>query len=151
MTTIIKDSKTWIESVPVEYAINCVEQCQEDTQNRILKFSFVQPTSRIVGTGFVQMHGIVSIPMETEGIVIVKNNLGEIPKVYLRNQKKLTYAGTLGLCGKPHFRHKNAPEFSAIYHYSATGIYRQKYDKNAPSWLKEMAIEKNASVAYFEF
>lgn len=151
-TNIIAGSKGWTEVVPDEYAIKCIEQYPSlaNERDRILKFLFVTPACRLLGAGFVQMCGIANIPMNTEGIVILKNDLSSMADVYFRNEEELTYGGPLNKCEISWATHK-PPKFSKISHYSERNIEKQKSDADAPDWLKEFAKEHSGSVAYFEF
>lgn len=149
---IIEGSKNWTNVVPDEYAIQCIEQYSSlaNERDRILKFLFVTPACRLLGSGFCQVCGIANIPMNTEGIVILKNDLSSMAGIYFRNDEELTYGGPLNKCGIPWAMHK-PPKFSKIFHYSERSIEKQKSDANAPDWLKNFAKKHSGSVAYFEF
>lgn len=151
-TKIIEGSKNWIETVPDKYAIKCIEQYQSlgDERGRILKFCFVANACGLLGAGFIQMCGIANVPMNTEGIVILKNDFSSMADIYFRNNEKLSYGGLLNKCKILKATHK-PPKFSKVYHYSERSIERQKSDADAPDWLKEFAKKHGASVAYFEF
>jgi len=151
-TDIIAGSKSWIKVVPDEYAIKCIEEYTSlsNERNRILKFLFVTPVCRFLGAGFVQMCGIANIPMNTEGIVILKNDLSLMPEIYFRNNEDFTYGGSLNNCEISLATHKQ-PKFSKSFHYSERKIEKEKSDVDAPDWLKEFAKEHSGSVAYFEF
>ena len=149
-TNIIVGSEGWTKVVPNEYAIRCIEQYPSlsDERGRILKFLFVTPACRLLGAGFIQLCGIANIPMNTEGIVILKNDISSMADIYFRNNEELTYGGPLNKCEISWATHE-PPKFSKISHYSERNIEKQKSD--APDWLKEFAKEHSGSVAYFEF
>ena len=149
---IISGSSSWIEAVPDEYAIKCVEQYPDfdDMRDRILKFSYVKPLSRFVGSGFAQFFGIVRVPMNTEGIIIMINDTSSMPDVYFRENERLYYGGILKNCEITHTVFE-IPNFRLISYYSERNIERQKSDVNAPDWLKEFAKQHRSNVAYFEF
>ena len=151
-TNIIAGSEGWTKVVPDDYAIRCIEQYPSPvkSQDRILKFIFVEPFCRFIGCGFIQLCGIANIPMNTEGIVILKNDVSLMADIYFRNDEKLTYGGPLNRCEISSATHK-PPEFSKIFHYSERNFEKQKSDVDAPDWLKEFAKEYSGSVAYFEF
>ena len=151
--SIIEGSKSWTKVVPDEYAIKCIEQYPSSVneRDRILKFLFVTPACRLFGAGFVQMCGIANIPMNTEGIVILINDLSSMADIYFRNNEELNYGGQLSKCEISCATHK-PPKFSKISHYSERNIEKQKSDSDAPDWLKEFAkVHTGSNVAYFEF
>ena len=149
---IIKGSENWVKDIPEKHAIKCVEQYKslQDERDRVLKFVYVEPICRGVGHGFVEVYGIINVPINTEGIVVVKNDFSEVADIYFREDGELTYGGPLSKCASACVAHQ-PPEFSEIFHYSERDIEREKSDENAPEWLKELARENSANVAYFEF
>ena len=151
-TKIIEGSKNWTKVVPNEHAIKCIEQYPSlaDPDDRILKFIFVTPACRKVGSGFIEKCGIATVPMNTEGIIIVKNDTSEMADIYFMNNEELTYGGPLRKCEISWATHE-PPKFHKTYHYSERNIEKQKSDADAPEWLKELAKKHRGSVAYFEF
>ena len=151
-TNIIAGSEGWTKVVPDEYAIRCIEQYPSvsDKRESVFKFLFVTPACALLGAGFIQLCGIANIPMNTEGIVILKNDLSLMADIYFRDNNELIYGGPLRKCEIPWSTHK-PPKFSRISHYSERNIEKQKSDADAPDWLKEFAKEHSGSVAYFEF
>ncbi len=146
---VIYGSKNWVDVVPDEYAIQCIEQ-SKNNQDRILKFLYVRPICRVYGAGFMQLHGIVTVPENAKGIVILIDDTSLFANTYLRIDDKLAYNGSLWKC-ELSAKQQNKPVFNKIYHYSGRKLERQKSDENAPDWLKEFAKKHSGNVAYFEF
>ena len=153
---IIEGSEKWIKRIPDEYAIGHVEAYMSpvDKGQMILKFEYVKNCCRALGTGFVKKSSMVKVPCNMgefiEGIVICQDDLSEQPGFYYKNRKALDYIGQLIKCEVFDKIYKPL-KFSKIIHYSESNIERQKLDKNAPDWLKKIAREKGANVAYFKF
>ncbi len=149
---IIKGSENWVKVIPDKHAIKCVEQYQslQDERARVLKFVYVEPVCRGFGHGFVEVYGIITVPINTEGVVVVKNDFSEVADIYFREDGELTYGGPLSKCASARVAHK-PPKFSEIFHYSERDNEREKSDEGAPDWLKKIASEHRANVAYFEF
>jgi len=148
---VIEGSENWYETIPDEYAITCVEQYRstKDERDRILKFRFVLPTHKQNITGYTEMYGIITVPADTEGIIISKNSTVGMPDVYFRNDNEISYGGRLIKTNiKPVY---NPPRFYKVYHYSARITGKQKSDNDAPSWLKRFSKLFCANIAYFEF
>ena len=149
---VIRGSEKWTKVVPDEYAIKCIEQypAVDDKRDRILKFLFLAPVCRVPGSGFTQMCGIAKVPMNTEGIVIIQDDLWMMPEIYFRQNEKLIYGGTLKKC-EICWAVYAAPKFSKISHYSEMNVGKQKSDESAPEWLKEFVKKHSGNAAYFEF
>lgn len=150
---IIEGSKEWGTRVPDEYAITPVLHAKlARSTNEYLVFSFVEPANFMkYDGGFVQKFGEVQLEPDWEEIIIIQNDITS-PASYLirrEGEEELELRGNLfklsGACSP------EKPKFAQIFHYSGRTPGAQKSDENAPEWLKDLAYDHNANVAYFKF
>ena len=151
-SNVIVGSENWTKIIPDKYAMKCSGQQlhKKNSRYRILEFEFVRPSCRLAGSGFILTHGIVKVPVNIEGIVLVTNDLYMMPDVYFRSNGNLSYAGCLAKWNVVATFHE-PPDFKKVYHFSKKVYERQKSDVDAPEWLKKLAQKNYSNVAYFEF
>ena len=72
---IIEGSQDWLEKVPDEYAIKCIDLKQEKNSDKILTFSYVTTKCPLKGCGYVQMYGKIKVTSNVDSIIVYKNDL----------------------------------------------------------------------------
>ena len=147
---IILGSENWGKNVPDEYAITAVARFKIwGRPYEYLDFSYVEPASFMdYEGGYVQKFCQLELLSGIEEIIILQNDVTSPPALLLRKDGKLEFMGCLdklaGVCSP------EQPKFAKNFHYSGRTSGAQKCDEDAPEWLKDLAYDHNANVAYFK-
>lgn len=176
---IIEGSENWAKRVPDEYAIRCIERfSMPGKTNKYLVFYFVEPVSRVYGSGFAEGYGMLELDPMVNAILIAQDDLTSPPAVFVKKNfiPSKPDAGIddfelIGVLQRINYELVNQriadepdntvekPEiskavekvsFRRTVYYSGRRNERQRSDSHAPVWLREFADRNFANVALFE-
>ena len=141
----IENSILW-KDIPNRYYMKCIEIKETKDGNKVLTFQYVAQLQRY--DDFICKCGVSYVLKNAKGIILLRKDFLENPKVYFVEEDELYFAGILQNCPETK---KEKVDFSGTFYFSGKNRGKEGMDNNAPDFLKELAKKHKANVAYFEF